>query len=127
MPIFSYIPKGENSARDVANRLKMTAEERKKTFPESAKPNNVVFADSETSDDIVILNNGNTYVSASRNVITGNDVSVWRKQTGNFFDKLLDKNNNLDIPTNDGDILTITKKETANKAKDNFAKDGFSY
>lgn len=82
--------------------------------------------DKKTSDNqtekysIVALENGNTYVKASRNVISGDNISAWRKQITNFFNELLDGEKGLDISTIDGDVLTITKSETANKARDNF-------
>lgn len=82
--------------------------------------------DKKTSDNqtekysIVALENGNTYVKASRNVISGDNISAWRKQITNFFNELLDGEKSLDISTIDGDVLTITKSETANKARDNF-------
>ena len=82
--------------------------------------------DKNTSDNqtekysIVALENGNTYVKASRNVISGDNISAWRKQITNFFNELLDGEKSLDISTIDGDVLTITKSETANKARDNF-------
>lgn len=69
---------------------------------------------------IVALENGNTYVKASRNVISGDNISAWRKQITSFFNELLDGEKSLDISTIDGDVLTITKSETANKARDNF-------
>ena len=89
---------------------------------------NRMFADAteKTSDNqtekysIVALENGNTYVKASRNVISGDNISAWRKQITNFFNELLDGEKSLDISTIDGDVLTITKSETANKARDNF-------
>ena len=89
---------------------------------------NRVFTDAteKTSDNqtekysIVALENGNTYVKASRNVISGDNISAWRKQITNFFNELLDGEKSLDISTIDGDVLTITKSETANKARDNF-------
>nr|DAY78367.1 MAG TPA: PolyVal Metallopeptidase superfamily domain [Caudoviricetes sp.] len=82
--------------------------------------------DKKTSDNqtekysIVALENGNTYVKASRNVISGDNISAWRKQITNFFNELLDGGKSLAISTIDGDVLTITKSETANKARDNF-------
>lgn len=69
---------------------------------------------------IVALENGNTYVQASRNVISGENIADWRKQITNFFNELLEGEKSLDIQTIDGDVLTITKDETANKARDNF-------
>ena len=72
--------------------------------------------------DIVTLENGKTYVRASenRNVITGKTLSERRADITKFFNSLLDENGKLDIETEEGDILTLTKKETANKARDNY-------
>lgn len=70
--------------------------------------------------DIAVMDNGMTYVKASRKIISGNNVAEWRKQITEFFRALLDGNESLDIPTIEGDVLTITKKETANKARDNY-------
>ncbi len=113
---------GEIEAREVSDRLGMTEEERKQSFPYSAKPNkDIVFAnDRGVNNDIIILDNGNTYIKASRKVISGNDISVWRTQITKFFDRLIDKKGSLDIPTLHGDVLTITKRDTADKARDNY-------
>lgn len=69
---------------------------------------------------IVALENGNLYVSASRRVIAGNDISNWRSQITDFFKTLLDNNESLEIQTVEGDTLTITMSETAHKARDNY-------
>ncbi len=85
----------------------------------------VVF-DKEVSDDasglydIVALDNGNVYVSASRNVITGTTTEELRRDVTNFFNDLLDKQPSIDIITTNGETLTITKNETASKARDNY-------
>lgn len=81
------------------------------------------YGESGTGDrkyDIAVMDNGMTYVKASRKIISGNNVAEWRKQITEFFRALLDGNESLDIPTIEGDVLTITKKETANKARDNY-------
>ena len=67
---------------------------------------------------IGVLDNGNTYVIADRNVITGNDRNIWRKQITDFFNNLLEQNKSIDIYTLNGDILTISKKITGNKSRD---------
>lgn len=85
----------------------------------------VVF-DKEVSDDanalydIVALDNGNVYVSASRNVITGTTTEELRRDVTNFFNDLLNKQPSIDIITTNGETLTITRSETANKARDNY-------
>ena len=67
---------------------------------------------------IGVLDNGDTYVIADRNVITGNDRNIWRKQITDFFNNLLEQNKSIDIYTLNGDILTISKKITGNKSRD---------
>jgi len=69
---------------------------------------------------IVALDNGNVYVKASRNVITGTTKADQRKNITDFFNDLLEGNSSLDIQTIEGDILTITKAETADKARDDY-------
>ncbi len=70
--------------------------------------------------DVVVLDNGMMYVQASRNVIHGDDVTAWRKQITDFYKKMLNDMPSVDIRTAEGDVLTITKAETAHKARDNF-------
>jgi uncharacterized protein YxjI len=70
--------------------------------------------------DIVALDDGKVYVEASRNVINGTTLDAQRKDITKFFNALLDGDNSLDIHTIEGDILTITKAETADKARDNY-------
>lgn len=70
--------------------------------------------------DVVVLDNGMMYVQASRNVIHGDDVNAWRKQITDFYKQMLNDMPSVDIRTAEGDVLTITKAETAHKARDNF-------
>lgn len=60
------------------------------------------------------------YVQASRNVIHGDDVNAWRKQITDFYKQMLNDMPSVDIRTAEGDVLMITKAETAHKARDNF-------
>lgn len=76
--------------------------------------------DSGVRYSIGVLENGNTFVIGDRNIITASDVSGMRKQITNFFNDLLQNKESIDIPTIDGDVLTITKSETAKKARDNY-------
>ena len=69
---------------------------------------------------IVALTDGSVYVQASRNIITGTSVAEQRRNITDFFKDLLDGKFSLDIPTLEGDVLTITKKDTASKARDNY-------
>ena len=69
---------------------------------------------------IGVLENGQTYVICDRNVITGTDTKTIRKEITEFFNNLLDKNGSIEIPTISGEKLKITKKETADKARDNY-------
>lgn len=69
---------------------------------------------------IVQLEDGRVYVEASRNVIHGDTIAEQRRDITNFFAELLGDNPSLDIHTIEGDVLTITKEETANKARDDY-------
>ena len=69
---------------------------------------------------IVALENGNTYVTATRKVIKGTTRQEQRKEITHFFDVLLKDKPSLEIHTLEGDILTITKAETADKARDDY-------
>ncbi len=69
---------------------------------------------------IVALDDGKLYVEAERKVITGTTKAEKRKQISDFFKKLLKNNPSIDIQTVEGDVLTITKAETAQKARDDF-------
>lgn len=70
--------------------------------------------------DIAVLENGNTYVKASRNVIKGTTLKEQRKDITNFFKKLLKNKPSIDIPTIEGDVLTLTMAQTEDKARDNY-------
>ncbi len=90
------------------------------------KQENVHVSDSKNRNNsnskyaIVALDDGKVYVQASRNVIKGNTVAEMRKDIADLFDQLLEDKPSLDIHTIQGDILTITKNQTAIKARDNY-------
>ena len=69
-------------------------------------------------DAIVALEDGKVYVEASRRIITGTTKSEQRKQITDFFSRLLKNKPSIDIHTIEGDVLTISKDETAQKARD---------
>lgn len=69
---------------------------------------------------IVALEDGKTYVEASRKVINGTTRDALRKDISNFFSALLQNNSSIDIHTIEGDVLTITKADTAHKARDDY-------
>lgn len=69
-------------------------------------------------NSIVYLDNGASYVEASRQIISGNNRNKWISQIKYYFDELLSDSGELDIKTQEGDILTLTKKETKYKAWD---------
>ena len=73
---------------------------------------------------IVALSDGCVYVKASRNVITGNTKSDQRRNISEFFNSLLDGQPSLDIHTIEGDVLTISKAQTAKKARDDYKSVG---
>lgn len=110
--------------RQAAERLRdMLTGELKRAYGTDVKGEAAVESDGGKKYSIVYLDDGKTYVTASRNVISGNDVNQWRKQITNFFNALLEGNKSIDIETVEGDTLTITKKETARKARDNFKQE----
>lgn len=110
--------------RQAAERLRdMLTGELKRAYGTDVKGGAAVESDGGKKYSIVYLDDGKTYVTASRNVISGNDVNQWRKQITNFFNALLEGNKSIDIETVEGDTLTITKKETARKARDNFKQE----
>lgn len=113
----SYLKKKISGNREISFELSKLEDMFNRMFTDAAEKT----SDNQTEKySIVALENGNTYVKASRNVISGDNISAWRKQITNFFNELLDGEKSLDISTIDGDVLTITKSETANKARDNF-------
>ncbi len=73
---------------------------------------------------IVALDDGKMYVTAERKVITGATKAEQRAQITEFFNKLLAGNKSLEIETVEGDVLTITKAETAKKARDDYKSVG---
>lgn len=99
----------------------------KKLFDEFSAHNadtNDVDRTAVSSDEreyaIHVLENGNTFVQASRNVINSTELSEQRKEITQFFNDLLNNQSSIDIQTIEGDVLTITKAETADKARDNY-------
>lgn len=95
-------------------------EKAKKMFEEAYRENVKGKPDNGEHYDITALEDGKVYVSASRKVINGTTVAEQRQDITNFFSTLLQDNPSLDIPTIEGDVLTITRDETANKARDNY-------
>jgi hypothetical protein len=100
-----------------ARRLAQVEREFENVYRKLAQKNT---ADGGVQYDIAALDNGNVYVRASRKVIEGKTKAEQRKEISNFFSALLDGNPSLDIRTIEGDVLTITKKETAAKARDDY-------
>ncbi len=94
-------------------------EKAKKMFAEAYREN-VKGKPSGEHYNITALEDGKVYVSASRKVINGTTLSEQRQDVTNFFSTLLQDNPSLDIHTIEGDVLTITRNETANKARDNY-------
>lgn len=61
-------------------------------------------------------NNNGKYVKADRQVITGNDSLKWETQVENYINNNIRQGKDVQVETESGDILTITK-DTAGKAK----------
>ena len=91
-----------------------------------AKENTDTESSGGVKYSIGVLDNGNTYVIADRKVITGDNKSVWRKQIRKFFNNLLEGNQSIDIVSLEGDVLTISKKITGDKARDDYRYDSNS-
>ena len=90
----------------------------KRIFEQAYRAETKNTADNGVKYDIAALDNGNVYVTASRKVITGKTKTEQRTEITKFFSDLLEGKPSLDIQTIEGDVLTITKKETASKARD---------
>ena len=112
-----YDTAGEIEARETADRLKMTAEERAERMPDLGWDRAVFAEGAVTGYDIINLDNGMSYVKSSRKVILGNNKTKWRKQITDFFNNALKQNPQIEITTINGDVLYITK-DTATKARD---------
>ncbi|GEM_PF-5658417 len=65
---------------------------------------------------LIQQNDKGQYVKADRNVISGNDPSVWKKQIKNYIDKEIRNGKDVRVYAADGDILTITE-DTSGKAR----------
>ncbi len=61
-------------------------------------------------------NNKGKYVKADRQVITGNDSLKWEAQVENYINNNIRQGKDVQVKTESGDILTITK-DTAGKAR----------
>ncbi|MBR6781923.1 MAG: hypothetical protein IKM33_01835 [Clostridia bacterium] len=86
----------------------------------AAETGEVVQGANDVVYDIAMLEDGKMYVYASRNVISGTGVDKWRAQITKFFKTLLEHKKSLDIPTQEGGVLTITMDQTEYKARDNY-------
>ena len=111
-----YDTAGEIEARETADRINLTAEERAEKMPDLGWER-AVFADgSQKNMEIVTLDNGKQYVKATENqVIRGTDPTGWAIQVAEYINKELRNWNDFDIQTVEGDVLTLTK-DTAYKA-----------
>lgn len=56
------------------------------------------------------------YVKADRQVINGNNPREWQKQTRNYINEKIRSGKNVNVITDSGDVLTITR-DTAGKAQ----------
>ena len=65
-----------------------------------------------------IGNTGKFYVQADRQVLTGDDASLWGKQIENYINEQIRKEQDIAIPTADGHVLLLTSR-SAYKLKDN--------
>ena len=63
-------------------------------------------------------NTGMFYVQADRQVITGDDPEVWKKQISGYINETIRKDQDVTFPTSDGHILLLTGR-SAYKLSDN--------
>lgn len=63
-------------------------------------------------------NTGMFYVQADRQVITGDNPEVWKKQISGYINEVIRKNQDVTFPTSDGHILLLTGR-SAYKLSDN--------
>ena len=113
--LYKVATAGSKEAREL-EKIKKTFE---KVYRETDAQKNTAESGG-TKYSIVALDNGNVYVKASRNVIKGKTRKEQRRDITKFFSNLLERQPSLDIHTIGGDILTITKRDTAWKAKDDY-------
>ena len=112
----------QKSGAEAENKKSETNNKKSETNNKKSETNNKkASVDNEGGKkySIAVLDDGRVYVIADRKIITGNDKSTWRAQITQFFGDLLEGKPSLEVETVEGDVLTITKNETANKARDN--------
>ena len=115
-----YLLKVATAGSKEARQLEKVKHEFEKLYRESNIKQENTAKDSGVKHSIVALEDGKVYVDASRNIIKGETVDEMRSDITRFFSDLLGENSSLDIHTIEGDTLTITKGETADKARDNY-------
>lgn len=115
-----YLLKAAIAGSTEARKLEKVKKMFDKAYRESTEAQKNTTEDGGVRYSIVALDNGNVYVKASRNIITGTTKADQRKNITDFFNDLLEGNSSLDIQTIEGDVLTITKAETADKARDDY-------
>lgn len=115
--LYKMVTAGSKEAREL-EKVKYAFEKAWRAQAETSTDNS--GGNGDVNYNITVLEDGKTYVSASRNVINGTTLEDQRRDITKFFNDLLQGNPSLDIPTIEGDILTITKADTADKARDNY-------
>ena len=115
-----HLLKLATSGSDQARKLEQVKHKFDQVYRELGKAQKNTAENSGVQYSIAALDNGNVYVTASRNVVEGKTKAEQRKDITKFFSDLLDGKPSLDIHTIEGDVLTITKNETASKARDDY-------
>ena len=67
-------------------------------------------------------NSKGKYVQADRQVIFGNDPESWKNQIEIYLHKIIKKEGSVQIPTEDGDVLRLTKDTVEKSSFRNFIK-----
>lgn len=78
-----------------------------KMFKKAVQSSGSVEGDSTAKYSIVTMADGRKYVKAERQVIFGNDPTSWEQQIIDYVNDVVRNGENLTIPTQDGDVLTI--------------------
>ena len=118
-----HLLKMVTAGSDAARALERAKHIYSKMYRESVDTQTSTSENGSSQYDIAVMDNGNMHVRASRKVINGKTVEEQRKEITQFFSDLLQDNSSLDIQTVEGDVLTITKADTANKARDNYKQE----
>lgn len=114
---------GDEEALETISDLFKSALEQTRENKASGKAD-VTESENTVKYSIVNLDNGMSYVKASRKIIEGNDKATWRKQITAFFNRALSVEREIPIDTIEGDTLYITSKTRDKARSDSVTENG---